>query len=207
MPNSRVRLRDTGVLAAVVTSGSLLLATLVSPAFVWREHALSNLGVNTTAPGTTVTVVLFNGGLVVGGLIGLAYAYYRYVTAEAGLGRLLGLSFTLTMLTMVGIGLFPQGQPAHIPAAVGFYLLISVTLGIDALSAVVRGKWRWAAAAGALSASNLAVWVGWSLTGDVTRDGLAIPEFAGAVIFVAWIVASTGRHRRTAGQRTEDPRA
>lgn len=62
--------RASGLVAVTVTMVAILVATLVSPAFRWTGNALSNLGVAATAAGMNLTVLLFNGGLIVGGLAG-----------------------------------------------------------------------------------------------------------------------------------------
>ncbi|MHB9286038.1 DUF998 domain-containing protein [Halobacteriales archaeon Cl-PHB] len=185
--------RWAGAAGVLVTFAAILVATLVSPAFRWTAHALSNLGVTATAPGTGTTVVLFNGGLILGGLVSLGFAHYLVQTAETGLGTAAGVSFGLTTLLLAAIGVFPQDQSLHVPVAVGFYLLVSVTLALAGVAAYRRRDRTWAAVSVGLGAVNLAVWVAWGMTGGVRRGGLAIPEILGALAFALWVVLAVRR--------------
>jgi hypothetical membrane protein len=167
---------------------AILLATLVSPVFAWTDNALSNLGVTTTAAGTALTAAIFNGGLVVGGVIGLVFAVVLAESAPTLGGRAVGLLFGLAMVTMGAVGVFPQNRPLHVPVAVSFYLLLSVALWGDGLVSLIRG-WRSRGIAGlALGAVNALGWVVWALAGPVTREGLALPEILGAAALSVWAV-------------------
>lgn len=177
-----------GVVAVAVTLGAVLAATIVSPAFQWDGNALSNLGVTTTAAGTGLTVLLFNGGLIAGGLFGVVFAVTLYRAGSSLASRATGVAFGLTTVLMGLVGVFPQDRPLHFPVAVGFYLLVSVTLWLDALAALRHGWRRRLTVAATLGVANLVVWLVWGLTGPMTRNGLAIPETAGALAFSAWTV-------------------
>lgn len=182
------RLRQSGVAAVVVTLGSIVVATLVSPAFAWTGNALSNLGVTETAAGTGLTVVLFNGGLILGGVFGLGFAVALARAAVSRAGRLTAAGFGLTVVSMALVGVFPQDTAPHFPVASTFYVLISVTLWVDSFAALRQG-WRRRGLAGiSLGTANLCGWVAWGLTGSPLRDGLAIPELWGALCFSAWTV-------------------
>lgn len=175
----------TGVGSVVVAFGGILLAWVVSPAFTPTAHALSNLGVATTAPGTDLTVLLFNGGLVSAGLLGLAFAWTLFSTGSTGDPAVAG-SFALAVVLLGLVGVFPQGTALHFPVALGFYLLVSVTLWLDGLLRLRRGE---DALPGlALGTLNIAGWVAWTLTGPLSRPGLALPELLGAAAFGAWVL-------------------
>jgi hypothetical membrane protein len=186
-------LRRSGAGAVVVTLTTIFLATLVSPAFSWTGNALSNLGVTETAAGTGLTVVLFNGGLILGGVLGLGFSAALFRVAPSLAARATAVAFGLTVVFMALVGVFPQDTAPHFPVALGFYLLISVSLWLDSLASFRQG-WRRRATAGvSLGTANLVGWLVWGLTGPPTRDGLAIPEFWGAILFSAWTVwVSTG---------------
>jgi hypothetical membrane protein len=180
--------RGSGGIAVGVTMVAILLATLLSPAFAWSGNALSNLGVAGTEAGTPLTVALFNGGLILGGLVGLVFAAVLARSTPTLGGRVVGLLFGAAMMLMGAVGVFPQDQPLHFPVAVGFYLFLSLSLWADGLVSL-RRCWRERAVAGlALGTVNIAGWLAWGLTGDVTRPGLAIPEIVGALALSAWAV-------------------
>jgi hypothetical membrane protein len=174
-----------------VTTVAILLATLFSPNFHWSDNALSNLGVAETAAGTELTVVLFNGGLILGGLAGIGFGFFLALTTPATGGRVVGALFGLAMVLMGGVGVFPQDQALHLPVAMGFYLLLSIALWADAAVALGQG-WRRRALAGLVSgAVNLLGWIGWASTGSVQRPGLAIPEGIGALALAVWTLWMT----------------
>ncbi|WP_302080065.1 DUF998 domain-containing protein [Salinibaculum rarum] len=186
MDSGNSALRGAGLVAVVLTMGTILVATVVSPAFAWRQNALSNLGVVETAAGTGLTVVLFNGGLILGGVVGLAFAVALTRSAQSLAGRATALSFGLTVVFMALVGVFPQDTAPHFPVALGFYLLVSVTLWLDGLTALGTHWRQRGLVAITFGTGNLVGWLVWGLTGSPTRAGLAIPELWGALLFSVW---------------------
>lgn len=175
----------SGVVAVVVTIGSILVATAVAPGFSWRSNALSNLGVTSTDVGTSLTVVLFNGGLLAGGLVGVAFGYalYRAATTRAEYVVIGLLATTLSLMALVGV--FPQGTAPHFPVAAGFYLLISISLWADALARLRAGSRAWTVLSAVAGTANIATWIAWIAAG--TPWGLAVPEMIGALVFGGWV--------------------
>jgi len=186
-------LQRSGVGAVAVTLTAIFLATLVSPSFSWTGNALSNLGVTGTAAGTGLTVALFNGGLILGGVLGVGFSVALVRVAASLAGRATAVVFGLTVVFMALVGVFPQDTAPHFPVALGFYLLISITLWLDSFTSFRQG-WRGRAVTGlSLGTANLVGWLVWGLTGPPTRDGLAVPELWGALMFSVWTVrVSTG---------------
>ena len=99
----------------------------------------------------------------------------------------------VTLVTMGAIGLFPQGSPLHVPAAVAFYLLVTATIWADAVVVGGTEEGLRGAVATWLGAANVAVWVVWAATGPVRRPGLALPEIVGALVFAVWILSTAIR--------------
>lgn len=185
----------TGALAAVVTIGCILLATALSPAFAWRANALSNLGVTTTEAGTTATVFLFNGGLIAGGILGILFSGLLYRNSTGRGQRIVAALLAVTVGLMALVGVFPQGTAPHFPVASGFYLMISLSLWVDALVWRSGGVGEWALISGIAGSANILTWIGWIAAG--APWGLAVPELIGAVIFGTWV---TFRSLRVAGR-------
>lgn len=183
----------SGVLATGVTLGSVLLATMVSPAFQWTANALSELGDAGTAAGTRTTVLLFNGGLIVGAVVGLAFAWFLWVAAEPRGKRIVAALFAVTMVTMGGIGLFPIGSPLHFPVSAAFFVMVTVTIWADALVGAGSDEGDRGAIAAWLGATNVAAWVLWGVTGPIRRPGLAIPEIVGAFVLAGWVLSTAIR--------------
>jgi len=112
--------RASGVASVVLAFGATLLATGLSPSFTWTENALSDLGVAGNDAGTTATVLLFDGGLVLGGLAGLAFARFLVGTGVDRLDRLAGGAFGATSASMGAVGLFPLERRSTSPSPLPF---------------------------------------------------------------------------------------
>lgn len=170
--------RFAGVAAVVVAIGSILLAASFSPSFGWTHSALSDMG---TAPSTAW---LFNGGLVLGALLGLPYGWALWTQRTDNMSRLRAVTFLVTIVSMGGVGLFPAGSPMHYPAALSFYVFASLTLLVDG---VARFRTRTGKTALAFGVLVPAIWPAWALWLEL-GPGIAVPEFGGAALFACWVV-------------------
>ncbi|MFC5279773.1 DUF998 domain-containing protein [Halorubrum rubrum] len=173
--------RLLGAVATLAALGGILLAVLLDPTFSWTADALSDLGVrDRSAPA-------FNGGLILGGLAGLGYAAGLWVrgreSASSAVGRLRAIVFAFAMVAMAGVGVFDLTHPLHAPAAVGFYLLVTVVFGIDG---VTRRDGRTGRTALSFVPVHVAVWATF-LAGVWPVTGLALPELSGALMLAAWV--------------------
>lgn len=169
--------RLTGPAAVVVTIGGILLATALSPTFSWTG-ALSDLGVT---PGTAW---LFNGSLIVGGLVGAPYAWALWSAAADPLGHLRAATYLLALLAMAGVGLAPAGRPLHFPFAISFFALAALTAIVDGVVRFRLDSGKLALLAGVLAPVAWPAWLLW-----LGGRGIAVPEFVGAVLFGVWVVA------------------
>jgi hypothetical membrane protein len=161
-----------------VTIGSILLATALSPTFDWGTSALSDLGT------VGATGWLFNGGLIGGCLLGLPYGWALWTAAADQLGNIRVATFLTALLSMAGVGLFPAGDPLHLPFALAFFVFAALTLIVDGVARFRLPGGKLSLAAGIASP---AVWPFWLLV--VSPDGgIAVPEFVGAAFFALWIV-------------------
>ncbi|MEF8800541.1 MAG: DUF998 domain-containing protein [Halolamina sp.] len=178
IPRSRRQwARRSGPVAAAVTIGSLLAATVISPTFSWWASALSDLGT------TGTSAWLFNGGLLVGGLLGLPYAWALWTAAADPLGYLRATTFVGSLLAMAGVGLFPAGRPPHLPLAVAFFALASLTLLVDGVARLRLLTGKLTLGFGIASPLSWPVWGLWL----APTGGIAVPEFVGAALFALWI--------------------
>lgn len=170
--------RLAGPLAAAVALGSILLATALSTTFDWGTSALSDLGT------VGATGWLFNGGLVLGCLLGLPYGWVLWTAAADWLGTIRAATFVASLLAMAGVGLFPSGTSLHFPFALAFFLFAALTLLVDGVARFRLPAGKLSLAAGVASP---AVWPLWLLVVD-PDGGIAVPEFVGAALFTVWIV-------------------
>jgi hypothetical membrane protein len=175
-----------GVTAIAVTFLGIFGAVALSPSFAWSENALSNLGDAGHPAGTATTELLFNGGLILGGLLGVGFAA-TLALRERVIGTRLGaVVFGLAMASMAGVGVFPQDRPLHFEVAVGLYMLFSVAGIVYGAGSLLEGRRRVAAVSGGLGVTNLAIWIGWVGTVGIDAPGLAIPEILGAGCIGTW---------------------
>ena len=176
MTDGRRLAAASGVVSAVGTPASIVVATLVAPWFSWRADALSDLGV------TSGTTALFNGALIGGGALAVPFAWLLWTTSEGSIDRLRAGSFAVTALALGAVGLFPAGHPLHFPVAVTHFLGVSVTLVVDwaARPGTTTGR-----LAGIAGLGNVAGWLAWGQ--GLLPPGLAVPEFLGALLFASWV--------------------
>lgn len=171
--------RLTGPAAAVVAISSILLATLLSTSFTWWASALSDLGT------VRETAWLFNGGLIVGSVVGLPYGWALWTAAADWLGGIRASAFVAALLSMAGVGLFPAGEILHFPFAVAFFLLGAFTQATDGIARLRLRTGKLALGTGVGSIAIWPLWSGWL----APNSGIAVPEFIGAVLFCLWITA------------------
>ena len=186
-------LRYLTLIAVTVTIGCILLAAVLSPEFAWRENALSNLGVTWTDAGTTTTAMLFNGGLVTGGTIGVIVTVsgLRWSTRRDDQAVLTLAGAALALMGLVGV--FHQGEMLHFPVAISFFLLVSLTLWVDGGLLYRAGERRRGLVVAAAGTANIAVWVVWFAAVENPSEALAIPELVGALVFGGWLAATAFR--------------
>ncbi|WP_254523432.1 DUF998 domain-containing protein [Natrinema caseinilyticum] len=193
-----------GVAGPVVSLGAIVIATVLAPpeTFTWGEQALSDMG-RYGAP----TFPLFNGGLILGGLIGTPFVW-RLWSASRNTGERLGIALTaIAVVGMVGVGVFFLEHTA-------VYLGTSLH-GVAALTVfgvAPFASWVYATGAALAEDASLAIasfwfgnvhplaWLGWLVAiGGETDTGswFAVPEFVAAVAFGGWIlVLAVVLHRR-----------
>lgn len=179
-----------GVGAPTIAAVGIFLATLLSPDFAWTANALSDLGslAPDAAVATPTTRVLFNGGLVAGGIVGLAFGPALFV-ARRNPVELLGVGIAgLTLVAMALIGVFPLPTEEHFLVAVPFFVLLSVALAVYGTGNLLAGARRRGLVTVGFSGLNAGAWAVWALTGPFFRPGLAIPEAVGAGVFGVWAV-------------------
>ena len=165
----------TAVLAAVVAFGAILTTTTVAPWFSWTENALSDLGHHERA-----TASLFNGGLIVAGLVGAVFPMWLTLDTDGTLRRLGAVTVAVTLVDLALIGVFPTPHDLHGTVSVVFF--VGVTLGLIVWGiGDIRDDRR--LRGGVIAATGFfhgVFWVVW-FSSIIPYEGVAIPEFIGAV--------------------------
>jgi len=115
----------SGVLAPIIAFTFILLAIASYPEFSWTENALSDLGVQ-----QGVVAVLFNSGLIIGGVLALFFALGLFVfLSEKLLGRIGAFVLVLDTLALIAVGVFPESaEPVHYYASVAFFVLFPISM-------------------------------------------------------------------------------
>ncbi|WP_254280341.1 DUF998 domain-containing protein [Haloarcula marina] len=184
----------SGVVSVVLTNAAILLATLASPSFSWTAHALSNLGYSGDPVATPVTTLLFDGGLVVGGVVGLGFGYVLWVRSRNVVEKLAVPLFGVALLGMAGVGVFPYPKALHTPSAMTLYLGTMAAMTTYGVGNALAGARRRAAGTVALVGLHVGVWWWWLSGGGLSRGGLAVPEMLGALLFSAWVLWTARWH-------------
>lgn len=198
-----------GLAAPVVALGAIALATLLAPpeTFAWRDRALSDMGRYGAR-----TFPLFNGGLILGGLLGIPFGWRLWAAARNGLERLgVALLWTATA-ALVGIGVFFLGHDAfyldtelHVPVALLFFGLAPFAQWIYGSGLVLEGDARLGLVSVWLGIAHPLCWLGWLASRAGAADPsawFAVPEFVAAVAFGGWVFAlAARRYRRDARNR------
>lgn len=180
--------------SAIGIFGSVILASWITGSwFTWTGNALSHLGEvgRTTAP-------LFNGSLLVVGVLGLAFGWWVWTAATNHWQRLGALLLAAAMANAGLVGVFPLPNPEHGPVSVAFFVLFTFGLFVhgsgDALAGRphrgVRSIWY-----------GIAHVTGWALFGLAPFSGIAIPELVGVLALWAWTAELYLGAREGAGSR------
>jgi len=184
--------RIAGVVAVLVAAVGIAGAMLASPAFAVTGNALSDLGQPGNRAATPVTTLLFDGGLVLAGVVGLPFGATLWRERTHSLEGIAAAPFTVALLGMVGVGLFPAGRPLHVPAALTLYLASMVAMTVHGVGTALAGRRRRGALSLSLAGVHVAGWWWWAASGPVLRPGLAFPELLGAGVFAIWVLQTAG---------------
>lgn len=200
-----------GLAAPLVALGAIVLATLLAApeTFTWRGRALSDMG----RVGTR-TFLLFNGGLIAGGLLGIPFGWQLWVAARNGPERLGVALLWAATAALVGVGVFFLGHDAyylgtevHAPVALLHFGLAPLAQWVYGSGLVVAGDARLGLVSIWLGIAHPLIWLGWlasSAAADDPSAWFAVPEFVAAVAFGGWVVAlATDRYRRLADDPSE----
>lgn len=165
-----------GIIAPIVAFSVIGTAILTHPWFSFRQNALSDLG----NPDVEMNWI-FNSGLILGGLLGLLFAM-DLIGRVSGAERFGAVILALAMISLVMIGVFPEGTSLHFPSAISFYLLSAAAMTVFGAIWTLSSAERWL---GVLSL--ILVIAGITIATIPDWDGIAIPETAGAVIIFIWV--------------------
>jgi hypothetical membrane protein len=169
-----------GVAGAVVVFACILLAVASWSSFSWTDNALSDLGVQ-----AGVTAPLFNGGLISGGVLFLAFTagLFRFMGKNV-VGKAATVLLAMACVMLIAVGVFNENfRPTHYLVSVGLFVFLPLSMLTFVAGFWVKRKRRLAGFAGLVAA---AVWV---LEFTVRYvPAVAVPEFVSGLTGAVWIV-------------------
>ena len=187
-----------GILGPVIGFISVGIAIFLSPWFIWASNALSDLGHPTMLggingiPGSNPAAPVFNIGLIVTGLISIAFGihlilYFQH--QKSSIGLIGGFVFILSMAFLAAVGVFHEGILfPHAIAALGFFFglfIASILIGIALLlKASTRHEGIIALVLGIIITITIVVW----FADMLPWSGAAIPEIILAIAGFIWII-------------------
>ena len=171
----------SGIIAPVVAFTLILFAIAYSPEFSWTENALSDLGVQRGA-----TAILFNYGLIVGGILALTFASGLFILlGDKFSGRIGVLFFALDALALIAIGFFPENiKPMHYLASVVFFAFFPISMFVISATFLLMDKLKISLFTFLAAIVAAVVWILQFTTHFV--HGAAIPETISALSASTW---------------------
>jgi hypothetical membrane protein len=176
-----------GPSSILVSAVGILTATLLAPSFSSTAHALSALG----AAGAE-TALLFNGPLLVTGLLGVPFALVVFRRRSAPWRRVGTALFGVSMPLLALVGVFALPSPYHAPVAIGFFGAFTLGILVDGIGAYRGGADADGTVSMALASAHVLAWVGWGVLG---LAGVALPEMVGTVAIWLWVLRRFREYR------------
>ncbi|MCW4010083.1 MAG: DUF998 domain-containing protein [Candidatus Bathyarchaeota archaeon] len=178
-------LKTSGIIgfAAPIFTFTCILAAIASwPQFSWTNNALSDLGVQ-----SGFTAILFNSGLVIGGILFAVFATGLYSFAgKRFIGKVGAACFFLAWIALIAIGIFNENfRPTHYIVSVMLFVFLPISLLIFVATFWIESKRRLSGLTLALALVAAAVWV-LQLTVEYVPN-VAIPEFISGLAGAAWV--------------------
>ena len=184
----------SGILAPLVAFTFISLAITSHPQFSWTDNALSDLGVQ-----EGVTAILFNSGLVIGGILALVFASGLFVLQKTMLGRIGVFIFVLAALAFMAIGVFSENaEPTHYYVSVTFFVLFPISMFVIGAAFLLTAKLKMGFFTFLAAIVAELVWaIHWTIG---FGSNVAIPEALSALSALIWLMVLGFKMLREASQ-------
>jgi len=182
-----------GFLAPLVAFALIFSAIASYPEFSWTDNALSDLGVV-----EGITSVLFNSGLILGGVLCVVFAAGLFVFLKKRIvGKLGAVIFVLASLALFAIGVFPENvRPVHYLVSVLFFMLLPISMLVNIGAFWLMRQARMALFTLIVAIAAAAPWVLYFAIQYVPN--VAVPEAVSAFAGSVWAVVLSGKMLRKA---------
>lgn len=170
-----------GILAPIIAFTFISLAIASYSQFSWTENALSDLGVQ-----EGVTAILFNSGLVIGGISALLFAFgLLNILGDKALGKVGAALFILVALALTAIGVFPENvKPTHYYVSVMFFVSFPISAFVIGATFVLKADLKMGLFTFLVAIVAAAVWITHWTVGF--GSNVAIPETLSAIPAATW---------------------
>jgi len=176
-----------GVVATVVAFGMIFLTTTMAPWFSWPGDALSDLG----HPDRWELYWIYNYGLMVAGTLGVVFAV-RSALDRGTLAHVAGsLVMAVSLADLALVGYYHAGRDPHVLVSTLFFVTLTYGVFLYGSGEVLAGNVYRGLGTIWLGLVHAAWWGVWGLV-DL-GDGVAIPEFVGALVVAGWTAVAIER--------------
>lgn len=184
----------SGLAAPIVAFATILIAGALDPGFDWLDSALSDTGklpdgerVSASLLSEQPSFFVFNGGLILTGLIGLPFAWLLYEDGQNVVHTVGAALFALGLLTLAAVGWFYLPKSGHGTAAVAHFGTSTLFLLVYGTGFLLAGRRRFGLGTITVAVAEIAFWILWGVwLIEGPMPGIAIPELVGAVAFGGW---------------------
>jgi hypothetical membrane protein len=179
--NKRRHSGIAGFASTIFVFTCILISVASWNQFSWVNNALSDLGVQ-----SGITAIIFNSGLIIGGLFFIIFATGLYNLAGTRVGKVGATVFVLACIMLMAIGFFNENfKPTHYIVSVGFFVLMPISLFILTADFWLQGRRKLGIFTLAIALLAASVWVLEFVFHYVS--GVAIPEFVSSLAGAVWV--------------------
>ena len=174
----------SGILCPIVSYFCIFLAISKAPWFRWEENALSDLGAHTGSD------VIFNGGLIIGGILLLVFAVWLIFYFEDIIAKIGSFILSIDSIALSLIGVFPEtfGR-IHLYVSIAFFVLFPIAYLIISISLFMYHREKLLGILAVIGAvASIIIWsFPWKSYGIT---GVAIPEFLSSLFGSLWVMTA-----------------
>jgi hypothetical membrane protein len=168
----------------------IIIAIILSPGFDWFVNALSDLGHYTRTdlgPYKLIGAIVFNGGLIITGLLMLYYAIWFLKRTTDTITKIAVIPLVISLLFLISIGIFSENfGEIHYWVSVGFFLTFPFSMWLIGIGWFRYPHLRWFCIASLLIPFiSVFMWADYLNGTSIWQQ--AIPEIVTAFSAIVWL--------------------